>query len=145
MVLSTQQDDDLGGRLLSAGGAAAFLSDTIRDTASLREVRAVAAECESELARAAAVGTNKADLSLRGAAQQSLHDARARLEEIRARATSTLFEHEERRRALRAILNSFEELAAAKTEANAVVACRGIADAYVRALHPLALHQRDGT
>lgn len=74
-----------------------------------------------------------------------MHDARARLEEIRARATTALFEHGERTRALEAMLAAFRDVADARTDLNAVSACRAIADAYVQALHPLALHQRDGS
>lgn len=56
-----------------------------------------------------------------------------------------LFEHGERTRALEAVLLAFRDAADARTDLNAVSACRAIADAYVQALHPLALHQRDGS
>lgn len=40
---------------------------------------------------------------------------------------------------------TFEKLSSARKEYAAVAKCRQIADAYIRALRPLALHQRDGT
>lgn len=82
---------------------------------------------------------------MRTAAQHSVQDARARLEEIRERATTTLFEHGEKVRALENMLAAFRELESARSDLKAVTACRAIADAYVQALHPLALHQRDGS
>lgn len=43
------------------------------------------------------------------------------------------------------MLQAFKELDEAKMELRAVSACRRIADAYIKALKPLALHQKDGS
>lgn len=43
------------------------------------------------------------------------------------------------------MLAAFHEVSDARADLKAVSACRAIADAYVQALHPLALHQRDGS
>lgn len=110
----------------------------------MREIRHTATLCDTEL-KSFSTRCAKADSKIRGAAQQSVHDARERLEEIRARATAALFEHGERTRTLQNVLNTFSELEAARLEYGAVTACREIADAYVKAIRPLALHQRDGS
>lgn len=143
MVLSTMEQD-LGARVLAAGGASAFLAAEIRDTAALRKIQQIASQCDTER-HTVGTASGKADGALQTAAKRSLHDARARLEEIRARATAALFEHGEKTRQLKATLTAFRDVADARADLNAVSACRAIADAYVQALHPLALHQRDGS
>ena len=112
---------------------------------ALRSARSISALCDSHRASSVRSGTAiKADALLQSAAESSLSDARDRLEEIRDRATTVLFEHEERKRNLESLLKSFQVLTESRSDHKAVSKCRDIADAYIRALHPLALHQQDG-
>lgn len=111
---------------------------------SLREIRQIANACEAEL-KSFSKRSAKADSQLRSAAQRSLFDARARLDEIHARAKAALSEHDERVSELQSVLKAFKELEESRLELDAVSACRAIADAYVKALRPLALHQKDGS
>lgn len=115
-----------------------------RHQSSLREIHQVANVCEAELSNFSKRSV-KADGQLRSAAQRSLHDARARLEEIRSRAKEALAEHNEKSKELQSVLKAFEELEEARLELGAVSACRAVAEAYIKALRPLVLHQKDGS
>lgn len=113
----------------------------------MRKAPALSALCDEQRAEAIAKsGTSlKADASIQNAAAASLNEARNRLEEIRDRAVNVLMEHTQRKDTLESFLRTFQELAEARREHMAVARCREIADAHLRALYPLALHQRDGS
>ena len=144
MVMSTYPDD-LGSRLIEAGGADAFLLREIRTSADVRAIASLSTECHAEQAAAAhAAQTSKAEASLQTAAEASISDARDRLEEIREQATNILTEHDQRKRKVEELLDTIQQLKKTKREYAAVSKCRELADAYLIALHPLAMHQRDG-
>lgn len=111
----------------------------------MRSVASIAEECHAQQASVAQSShILKAEASLQSAAEASLSHASDRLEEIREQATKALFEHEERKRKIESLLHTFQHLKKARKEYAAVSKCRQLADAYLRALHPLAMHQRDG-
>eukprot|EP00178_Gracilaria_changii_P010521 TRINITY_DN305_c2_g1_i2.p1 TRINITY_DN305_c2_g1~~TRINITY_DN305_c2_g1_i2.p1 ORF type:complete len:820 (-),score=133.72 TRINITY_DN305_c2_g1_i2:7273-9732(-) len=145
MVLSSSQHD-LGSLVLEAGGVRAYLTRSISDANALRQVPAIAALCEQQRRNVArSPAALKADNALRSTAENALSEARLTLEDIRHRATTTLFEHHQRKQQLQTLLETFQQLSEARREYLAVAKCRQIADAYIRALRPLALHQRDGS
>ncbi|KAI0567774.1 RINT-1/Tip20 [Gracilaria domingensis] len=145
MVLSASQHD-LGSLVLEAGGVRSYLSRTITDSTTLRHVPQIAALCDQQRTNVTrSPDAVKADLALRSNAEHSLSDARLTLEDIRDKATNLLFEHHQRKQQLEALLDSFQQLSHARRQYLAVAKCRQIANAYIRALRPLALHQQHGS